>query len=180
MGFFSSPRQRDFPLLSRLDRLLGEVRVRVNALACLLTDSRGLPITHIGHSGMEDRILPFSLYLCSLSDRVSKFTGFGRVEELIVEGEDYTVVIRRLNKSNERVIASILLGRDAPLGLVLCEISKLEKEVGKIFSIEPQKAEEAFFNSGSPLENREVNKILDELEKDPLFKTFMDSAGEEG
>ena len=182
MSFFRKSDIGKPSLLNRLDRLLSEIRARVNALVCLLTDFRGLPITYAGLSEAEDkrRFLPFSLYLYSLGDKVSRLTDFGGIDSLIVEGENYVAVIKRLKKPAPKMVASFLLGKDAPVGLVLCEMSKLEEEVARLFSVEQQRAEDAVLSSNGLMENREVDKILDELEKDPLFKTFVDSIRDGG
>ena len=173
MMFFDDRQIEGSKVISQLERLLGEVKSRVNALACILTDEKGLPIAAVGaqENEGERKFIPFTLYLSSLSGKLGKLTGFGKVNLMIADGETYLVVIKCLKKPLP-MAASIILGKDAPLGLVLYELSKLEKEVSRILTCE---SEEVKASDPETLNGRDVEAILDQLEKDPFLKTLLDS-----
>ena len=178
MAYFKDLGFRRGPILEKLNKLLEEFREQINALGCILTDIRGLPVTLLGFSSHEAqrRFSIFSIYLYSIGARFSEAAKLGKLNLIITEHEDSLVITRLLQKPNPKLIISFLLGRDSPLGLALCEIGRLEEAVAEVFSEarEPKYGEE----SSKPILSggeKEVEQVLAQLENDPLFRALTES-----
>jgi len=163
------------PLKEQLKKLLEETSNRINASACALTDMKGLPLAIAGYDekNIREGIIELPLIFYILGEKLSKITGFGSLNLLIMEFEDSLIVTKRLEEAQTPLNIFFQLKNSTPLGLILFEMGRLEKNVQNLLAQERESAEKQIEKGA---ENEELLKILDRLERDPFFKNLVKSS----